>query len=218
VHPKSTLGEEALDEESEPVQRHEKYIWEIHESIKQSKSLYVPDPDNIPHDKLFRLVRFGPAEFANEMPDSQPEKRPMLHPAPIPELLQQRNLNVIVNHWYKTENLNLAPLKPGVSAAFWPSCLDLDSSGNSCNLCRCVCRHAHGPIPGNRSGGSRPAAAGPGSSAARGRYRMSCDGGYGVELFARDENEAVFWTLSPAARDELDENDARDENEAASVS
>ena len=47
---------------------------------------------------------------------------------------------------------------------------------------------------------------------------MSCDGGYGVELFARDENEAVFWTSSPAARDELDENDARDENEAASVS
>ena len=31
----------------------------------------------------------------------------------------------------------------------------------------------------------------------RGRYHMSCSGGYDVELFARDENEAVFWASSP---------------------
>jgi hypothetical protein len=29
---------------------------------------------------------------------------------------------------------------------------------------------------------------------ARGRYRMSCDGGYGAELFARDENDAASFS------------------------
>ena len=32
----------------------------------------------------------------------------------------------------------------------------------------------------------------------RGRYHMSCDNSYGVELFASNEDEAVFWTKEPA--------------------
>ena len=131
----SALGEKDLDTQSEPESiksKHEKYIWEIHESIRQLGLVHVPDPDSIPHNKLFRVVRFGPAEFLNVMPDRQ------LHPAPIPELLQQRNMNVLVNLWYKKGLVPLAALTPGVAAAFWPSCLDLDATGNTCNLCRCV--------------------------------------------------------------------------------
>ena len=35
----------------------------------------------------------------------------------------------------------------------------------------------------------------------RGRYHMSCDREYGVELFASNEDEAVFLTNEPADLD-----------------
>jgi hypothetical protein len=81
-----------------------------------------------------RVVRFGPANFPNSMPETN------LHPAPIPHLLQQRNLNVLVNHLYKSNRFPSVAFKPGVHAAFWPSCLDLDSTGATCSLCRYAAR------------------------------------------------------------------------------
>jgi hypothetical protein len=109
---------------------HEKYIREIHESFEQTGYIWVPNPDKIPENTLFRVVRFGPGNFYNKIPDSG------LHPAPIPDLLQQRNLNVLVNHLYKKNLFPSVPFTSGVFAAFWPSCLDLDSTGATCNLCR----------------------------------------------------------------------------------
>ncbi len=90
----------------------------------------LPNPDLNPENTLFRVVRFGPASFYNSMLDT------ILHPAPIPDLLQQRNLNALVNHLYKKSSFPRAPFKSGVFAAFWPSCLDLDDTGATCNLCR----------------------------------------------------------------------------------
>ena len=110
---------------------HEKYIREIHQSIEEAGHLWVPDSEQIPSNLLFRVVRFGPAAFSNAVPSAD------LHPAPIPDLLQQRNLNVIVNHMYKQNKFSRAPFTDGFFAAFWPSCLDLDTTGATCNLCRC---------------------------------------------------------------------------------
>ena len=112
---------------------HDKYIWEIHKSIEDT--MWVPDADRIPDNMLFRVVRFGPVEYSNTAPKG------LLHPAPIPDFLQQRNLNVLVNYFYKRGAFDKAPVIPGVAAAFWPSCLDLDVTGKSCNLCRWVSPH-----------------------------------------------------------------------------
>jgi hypothetical protein len=130
---------DASDSHSEFVRSckpsHEKYIREIHESIGEMGYLLVPNTDMIPENTIFRVVRFGPSNFLNSMPETG------LHPAPIPHLLQQRNLNVLVNHLYKANRFPRVASKPGVHAAFWPSCLDLDSAtGATCSLCRYAAR------------------------------------------------------------------------------
>ena len=116
-----------------------KYIGEIRTSIVGSCALRVPDPDNIPADAVFRVIEFGPARSDAEDSEKQPgvgAAQRRLHPAPNPMLLEQRNLNVNVNHNYKEGRYETAPVEPNVFAAFWPSCLDVDPLAATCNLCR----------------------------------------------------------------------------------
>jgi hypothetical protein len=130
----------AEDQTFRPGEHSQKFCQEIRADIAKAGELWLPDPDDIPPEASFPVVEYAPVRVDEEIGELVQAGDRAGHAAPIPYMLQLRNLNAAINHAYKEGRFATVPPREGLAAALWPSCSDVDPACASCSLCRA---HSH---------------------------------------------------------------------------